>query len=198
MTDWLKARWSPEEITNRLRLDYPDDPAMRVSRETIYQCLFVQGRGGLGRELTRCLRSGCTTRKAQGAAKGTRPLANMVSVSEGPAEADDRAFPTHAVHHLGPGRRDGPSPEPHLHNGNTRLLLRSALAMATQLKREHQRLPAKPQRPPTKDPGRLHAVRETSRDRCAVYLYPPFCSIQLWIWAADITPPRFETSTPSR
>ena len=62
---WLEQLWSPEEITNRLRLDFPDDPGMRVSHETIYQCLYVQGRGELRRELGRCLRSGRTKRKAQ-------------------------------------------------------------------------------------------------------------------------------------
>ena len=82
VTEWLKALWSPEEITNRLLLDYPDDPGMRVSHETIYQCLYVQGRGELRRELARCLRSGRTRRKAQGAAKRTGPVANMVSISD--------------------------------------------------------------------------------------------------------------------
>ena len=95
VTEWLKALWSPEEITNRLLLDYPDDPGMRVSHETIYQCLYVQGRGELRRELARCLRSGRTRRKPQGTAKRTGPVANMVSISERPAEADDRAIPGH-------------------------------------------------------------------------------------------------------
>ena len=54
----LKDLWSPQEIAARLRLEYPDRPEMHVSHETIYQSLFVQGRGQLRRELTRCLRSG--------------------------------------------------------------------------------------------------------------------------------------------
>ena len=54
----LEQLWSPEEIARRLPLEYPDDPEMRVSHETIYQSLFVQGRGELRRELARCLRSG--------------------------------------------------------------------------------------------------------------------------------------------
>ncbi|MGD7006495.1 transposase, partial [Kocuria palustris] len=56
----LEQLWSPEEIAARLRLDHADDPQMRVSHETIYQSLFVQGRGELRRELARCLRSGRT------------------------------------------------------------------------------------------------------------------------------------------
>jgi len=55
---WLEKLWSPQEISARLRLDFPDDPMMHVSHETIYQSLFVQGRGELRRELARCLRSG--------------------------------------------------------------------------------------------------------------------------------------------
>ena len=52
------ASWSPEQIANRLRLDFPDDESMRVWHEAIYQALYVQGRGVLRRELTACLRTG--------------------------------------------------------------------------------------------------------------------------------------------
>jgi len=54
---WGKA-WSPEQIAHRLPVDFPDDQAMRVSHEAIYQALYVQGRGALRRELTACLRTG--------------------------------------------------------------------------------------------------------------------------------------------
>jgi hypothetical protein len=50
--------WSPEQIANRLPVDFPDDDSMRISHEAIYQALYVQGRGALRRELTACLRSG--------------------------------------------------------------------------------------------------------------------------------------------
>ncbi len=63
VTEWLTKLWSPEEISHRLIVDFPDDAAMRVSHETIYQSLFVQGRGELRRELARCLRSGRTKRR---------------------------------------------------------------------------------------------------------------------------------------
>ena len=52
------ASWSPEQIANRLRVDFPDDESMRISHEAIYQALYVQGRGALRRELTACLRDG--------------------------------------------------------------------------------------------------------------------------------------------
>jgi IS30 family transposase len=58
VTDWLEQSWSPEEIARRLHIEFPDDPMMWVSHETIYQSLFVQGRGELRRQPHRCLRTG--------------------------------------------------------------------------------------------------------------------------------------------
>jgi hypothetical protein len=54
---WAMA-WSPQQISQRLRLDFPDDESMRISHEAIYQALYIQGRGALRRELTACLRTG--------------------------------------------------------------------------------------------------------------------------------------------
>ena len=68
---------------------------MQLSHETIYQSLYVQGRGELRRELTRCLRYGHTTRQAHGRIKKTGPVANMVNISERPPEVEDRAVPGH-------------------------------------------------------------------------------------------------------
>lgn len=91
----LEQLWSPQEISRRLPLDYPDDPDMRVSHETIYQSLFVQGRGELRRELARCLRSGRTTRRRRGQVEKRGRLPGMVMISERSAEAEDRAVPGH-------------------------------------------------------------------------------------------------------
>lgn len=91
----LKRRWSPQQIVARLVRDFPDDPEMRVSHETIYQSLFVQGRGALRQELTRCLRSGRAQRRPHGRAPGTGQLKGMVLISERPAEVEDRAVPGH-------------------------------------------------------------------------------------------------------
>jgi IS30 family transposase len=91
----LESLWSPEEISARLRREFPGDPTMQVSPETIYQSLYVQGRGELRRELARCLRSGRTTRKPQGRAKHPGPVANMVMIADCPAEVADRAVPGH-------------------------------------------------------------------------------------------------------
>jgi IS30 family transposase len=95
VSTWLEELWSPQEIAERLRLDYPDDPMMQVSHETIYQSLFVQGRGELRRELARCLRSGRTARRHQGRVEKRGVNQNMVMISERPAEVEDRAVPGH-------------------------------------------------------------------------------------------------------
>jgi IS30 family transposase len=93
---WAKS-WSPEQISNRLRVDFPDDESMRVSHEAIYQALYVQGRGALRRELTACLRTGRALRvpraRTQGAGKNF--VSPEVMISERPAEAADRAVPGH-------------------------------------------------------------------------------------------------------
>jgi IS30 family transposase len=96
VTGWLVELWSPEEIAGRLRREYPDDPMMQVSHETIYQSLFVQGRGELRRELHRCLRSGRAQRRVRHGGGGVAgKIPGMVMISERPAEADDRAVPGH-------------------------------------------------------------------------------------------------------
>lgn len=89
--------WSPEQISNRLKVDFPDDESMRVSHETIYQSLYVQGRGALKRELTACLRTGRALRepRARTARSGRTFVTDEVKFSQRPAEAADRAVPGH-------------------------------------------------------------------------------------------------------
>jgi IS30 family transposase len=95
VTAWLEEWWSPEEIARRLRIEFPTDPMMWVSHETIYQALFVQGRGELRRELARCLRTGRAARRRQGRHENPGRIPNMVMISDRPAEAADRAVPGH-------------------------------------------------------------------------------------------------------
>ncbi len=89
--------WSPEQIANRLPIDFPDDESMRVSHETIYQALYIQGRGALNRELTACLRTGRALRvpRARTRGRGKKFVTPEVMISQRPAEADDRAVPGH-------------------------------------------------------------------------------------------------------
>jgi IS30 family transposase len=91
------AAWSPQQIANRLRIDFPEDDAMRISHEAIYQALYVQGRGALRRELTACLRTGRALRvpRARTRGRGKQFVAPEVMISQRPAEAADRAVPGH-------------------------------------------------------------------------------------------------------
>jgi IS30 family transposase len=91
-----RQRWSPEQIARRLEVDFPQDEAMRVSHEAIYQSLYVQGRGGLRRELTTCLRTGRALRRPRRRPDVRRTrIPEMVMISERPAEVADRAVPGH-------------------------------------------------------------------------------------------------------
>lgn len=89
--------WSPEQISNRLKVDFPEDESMRVSHETIYQSLYIQGRGALKRELTACLRTGRALRepRARSRRSGRSFVTDEVKISQRPAEAKDRAVHGH-------------------------------------------------------------------------------------------------------
>jgi IS30 family transposase len=91
----LRRRWSPEQIAATLRREHPCDAEMRVSHETIYRSLYVQGRGALRRELAACLRTGRYRRKPRGRHVPSTAIADMVLISERPAEVEDRAVPGH-------------------------------------------------------------------------------------------------------
>jgi len=89
--------WSPEQISERLKIDFPDDESMRISHEAIYQALYVQSRGALKRELVACLRTGRALRVPRARAKRETwaHVTPEVMISERPAEAEDRAVPGH-------------------------------------------------------------------------------------------------------
>ncbi len=93
---WLEEElWSPTQISAQLRIEFPDDPMMRVSPETIYQSLYVQGRGALRKELAACLRTGRAIRRNRSRLDQRGRIPNMVNISERPAEIEDRAVPGH-------------------------------------------------------------------------------------------------------
>ena len=92
----LSERWSPQQIAKLLRIRFPDDASWWVSHESIYQAIYVQGRGSLRKELAQCLRTGRAQRRPRnnkGKERGRIP--NMINISERPAEAADRAVPGH-------------------------------------------------------------------------------------------------------
>lgn len=151
---WASA-WSPEQIANRLLIDYPDDESMRISYETIYQALYIQGRGALKRELVACLRTGRALRTPRERARqrGRKFVNDELRISQRPAEADDRAIPGHWEGDLILGT--GSSAIGTLVERTTRL------TMLLQLPRmpEHGRQPVKKNGPPLAGHGAV-AVNE--------------------------------------
>jgi IS30 family transposase len=93
---WVQA-WSPEQIANRIKLDFPDDESMRISHEAIYQSLYIEGRGALKRELVWCLRTGRALRapRERSRRKAWAHVTPETLISERPAEVADRAVPGH-------------------------------------------------------------------------------------------------------
>jgi IS30 family transposase len=93
---WANS-WSPEQIANRLPVDFADDESMRISHEAIYQALYVQGRGALKRELVACLRTGRALRVPRARTRQRRNgfITPEVMISARPAEVEDRAVPGH-------------------------------------------------------------------------------------------------------
>lgn len=92
----LAKYWSPEQISNWLKAEHADNPAMQVSHETIYRALYLQGRGLLRKELASCLREGTRTRRRPlSRSEKSGHLQGMVNISQRPAEAEDRAVPGH-------------------------------------------------------------------------------------------------------
>lgn len=99
VVDKLRLEWSPQQIVRRLREEFPDDAEMQVSHETIYQTLYIQGRGELRRELAACLRTGRAVRRQHRDSSlngnGQGRIAGMVNISERPPEVADRHVPGH-------------------------------------------------------------------------------------------------------
>jgi transposase, IS30 family len=103
----LAKKYSPEQIAGRLKLDFPNQPEMQVSTETIYQSLYVQSRGALKRDLTRYLRTGRAVRRpSRKVGQRKNRIPNMINIAERPAAAEDRAVPGHWEGDLIIGRKN--------------------------------------------------------------------------------------------
>ncbi len=91
------AAWNPKQIAQRLNIDFPENPDVRISQEAIYQALYIQGRGALRRDLSACLRSGSALRLPRERARnrGKAFIADALMISDRPAEVADRAVPGH-------------------------------------------------------------------------------------------------------
>jgi transposase, IS30 family len=179
----LRAQWSPQQIAARLICDYPNDPEMRVSHETIYRTLFIQARGALRKELTACLRTGRAQRRPHMRTEqsGVGRLRNMILISDRPPEVEDRAVPGHWEGDLiiGKGGRSaiGTLVERssryvvllHLPHGRTAEDVRAALT------RQISKLPAELRRTLTWDQGNEMAdhVRFSTDTHMEVYFCDP-------------------------
>ncbi|MDP9255058.1 MAG: IS30 family transposase [Actinomycetota bacterium] len=176
----LGERWSPQQIAARLRLDFPDDPEMRVSHETIYQSLYVQSRGALRRELAGQLRLGRARRRSRGVRPGGG-LREIVPIAKRPAEVADRAVPGHWEGDLILGKA-GRSAIATLVERQTRFTMliqlpagRSAESVRVALTESIQRLPEALRRTLTWDQGKEMAehARFTVDSQVQVYFCDP-------------------------
>lgn len=159
----LEAHWSPEEICGRLPLEFPDDDSMRLVHETIYQALFVQGRGGLNKELVKHLHTQRRRRRPHSVTARNRerggPIIDKVMISDRPAQVEDRAVPGHWEGDLIIGR-NGKSQTGTLVERTTGLTMllclpedRRAATVATVMQQQIMNLPTEARRSITWDQG---------------------------------------------
>ena len=175
----LERRWSPEQISARLRLEYPDDREMRISHETIYRSLFVQARGELRRQLSANLRTGRSRRRQRGRADHRGRIVDMIPISQRPPEVEDRAVPGHWEGDLlaGAGNRSAVAT---LVERQTRYVLLARLGtdrttehVIAALKAQIQTLPAQLARSLTWDHGKELAAHKAFTVQTGVAVY--FC-----------------------
>jgi len=185
VTNWLEnEQWSPEQISARLRVDFPDDETMRVAKETIYQELFVHGRGGLKKELTKHLRTHRAKRRPRSVTarnKTSSPIPDKVMIADRPVEIADRQVPGHWEGDLIIGENSGSQTGTLVERTTGFLLLialpddRQAVTVAEALQRQVQTLPEQLCKSITWDQGSEMAahVAFTIATDIAVYFCDP-------------------------
>src|SRR6185312_13585139 len=95
----LTLKWSPQQISTRLSIDFPDNEVMRVSPEAIYQALYVQAKGRLKAQLVGRLRTGKVRRVSRAERRAVtdnkQAIPGMIMITDRPPEVADRAVPGH-------------------------------------------------------------------------------------------------------
>src|SRR6058998_2522006 len=178
----LARRWSPEQIAHGLRQRYPDDPAMRISHEAIYTYLYVLPRGAFKRELARYLRRRHRFRRPRKVRLSSRPVQDIISIDERPAEVADRTVPGHWEGDLLVGHANA-SALGTLVERTTRFTLlvplkaRGAAAVRQAFARELRTLPAQLRRSLTYDQGQEMCEHRlfTEQTKIQVYFAHPHC-----------------------
>jgi len=185
VTDWMQdQQWSPEQISGRLIEEFPDDETMRVAKETIYQELFVYGRGGLKKELVKHLRTRRPTRRSRSETsrnKASSPIPDKVMIADRPVEIDDRQIPGHWEGDLIIGANNASQVGTLVERTTGFVLLveladnRQAVTLAEALQRQIQTLPAQLCKSITWDQGSEMAahVAFTIATDIAVYFCDP-------------------------
>lgn len=185
VTNWMEnEQWSPEQISARLRVEFPDDETMRVAKETIYQELFVVGRGGLKKELIKHLRTRRPTRRPRSVTarnKASSSIPDKVMIADRPVEIEDRQVPGHWEGDLIIGANNSSQTGTLVERTTGFLLLialpdnRQAVTVAEALQRQVQTLPAQLCKSITWDQGSemaAHAAFTIATD-IAVYFCDP-------------------------
>ena len=182
----LEEKWSPQQISAWLSMTYPDNGEMHVSHETIYMSLFVQGRGGLRRELHKSLRTGRSQRRRKGPHpyEGQGHIPEMVLIGDRPVEIEDRAIPGHWEGDLIMGR--GKSSIGTLVERSTRYVMLIALEKPTaenvrvEMTKKIMKLPAQLRKSITWDQGTEMAQHRhfTIDSGIQIYFCDPRCPWQ--------------------
>lgn len=178
----LKCEWSPEEIAERIQMDYPQDHTMRISHETIYQYLYCLPRGALKKELMKGLRQERKRRLSRAAIHSRRQrIQDLISISERPKEAEGRTVPGHWEGDLVVGKGHA-SALGTLVERTTRFTLlvpltdKDALAVSRAFARAFQRIPKEMRKTLTYDRGREMAKHKlfTAETKIQVYFADPY------------------------
>jgi IS30 family transposase len=183
--NWMEdQQWSPEQISGRLIEEFPNDETMRVAKETIYQELFVYGRGGLKKELVKHLRTRRPARRSRAETsrnKASSPIPDKVTIADRPVEIEDRQIPGHWEGDLIIGADNGSQVGTLVERTTGFVLLialtdnRQAATVAEALQRQIQTLPAQLCKSITWDQGSEMAahVAFTIATDIAVYFCDP-------------------------